>query len=64
MKPTYEEIQASVFCNKIREIEKVIDNNLDEIEFKNLSVEQFALISNSMNVVNDIVCMVIKDQQN
>ena len=64
MKPTYEEIQASVFCNKIREIERVIDNNLDEIEFKNLSVEQFALISNSMNVVNDIVCMVIKNQQN
>ena len=64
MKPTYEEIQASVFCNKIREIERVIDNNLDEIEFENLSVEQFALISNSMNVVNDIVCMVIKDQQN
>ena len=63
MKPTYEEIQASVFCNKIREIERVIDNNLDEIEFENLSVEQFALISNSMNVVNDIVCMVIKDQQ-
>ena len=31
MKPTYEEIQASVFCNKIREIERVIDNNLDEI---------------------------------
>ena len=64
MKPTYEEIQASVFCNKIREIERVIDNNLDEIEFENLSVEQFALISNSMNVVNDIACMVIKDQQN
>ena len=63
MKPTYEEIQASVFCNKIREIERVIDNNLDEIEFENLSVEQFALIRNSMNVVNDIVCMVIKDQQ-
>ena len=62
MKPTYEEIQASVFCNKIREIERVIDNNLDEIEFENLSVEQFALISNSMNVVNDIACMVIKDQ--
>ena len=64
MKPTYEEIQASVFCNKIREIERAIDNNLDEIEFENLSVEQFSLISNSMNVVNDIVCMVIKDQQN
>ena len=64
MKPTYEEIQASVFCNKIREIERAIDNNLDEIEFENLSVEQFSLISNSMNVVNDIVCMVIKNQQN
>ena len=64
MKPTYEEIQASVFCNKIRKMGRTIDNNLDEIEFENLSVEQFALISNSMNVVNDIVCMVIKDQQN
>lgn len=64
MKPTYEEIQASVFCNKIREIERAIDNNLDEIEFENLSVEQFALISNSMNVVNDIICMIIKNQQN
>ena len=64
MESTYEEIQASVFCNKIRKMERTIDNNLDEIEFENLSVEQFALISNSMNVVNDIVCMVIKDQQN
>ena len=64
MKTTYEEIQASVFCNKIREIERVIGNNLDEIEFENLSVEQFALISNSMNVVNDIICMIIKNQQN
>ena len=64
MKPTYEEIQASVFCNKIREIERTIDNNLDEVEFKNLSVEQFALISNGMNVANDIICMIIKNQQN
>ena len=64
MESTYEEIQASVFCNKIREMERTIDNNLDKVEFKNLSVEQFALISNSMNVANDIICMIIKNQQN
>lgn len=64
MKSTYEEIQASVFCNKIRGIERVIDNNLDEVKFENLSVDQFALISNSMNVVNGIICMIIENQQN
>ena len=64
MESTYEEIQASVFCNKIRKMEQTIDNNLDEIKFENLSVEQFALIYDSMNVANDIICMIIKNQQN
>ena len=64
MNETYKEIQASVFCNRIREMKKVIDNNLDEIKFEKLSVEQFTLISNSMNVANDVICMIIKNQQN
>ena len=64
MESTYEEIQASVFCYKIRGIERTIDNNLDKIKFENLSVEQFTLIYDSMNVANDIICMIIKNQQN
>ena len=42
----------------------MIDNNLDGIIFEDLSVEQFELISNGMNVVNDIICIIIKNQQN
>ena len=45
-------------------MEMTIDNNLDKIKFENLSVEQFALIYDSMNVANDIICMIIKNQQN
>ena len=33
MESTYEEIQASVFCNKIRKMERTIDNNLDKMYF-------------------------------
>lgn len=61
---TYDEIQAATFCQKIRDSERSIDNNLNEIDFKKLSVEQFTLINNSMNVVNDIICMISKGQQN
>ena len=64
MDKTYDEIQAMMFCDRVREIERMIDNNLDGIIFEDLSVEQFDLISNSMNVVNDIICMIIKNQQN
>lgn len=64
MDKTYDEIQAMMFCSRVRKIERMIDDNLDGIIFENLSVEQFDLISNSMNVVNDIICMIIKNQQN
>ena len=55
MESTYEEIQASVFCNKIRKMERTIDNNLDEIEFENLSVEQFETMELLLSTI--IMCV-------
>ena len=57
----YDEVQAMYFRNHLKEAEHVIDNNINNIKFDKLSTEEFAIILNSINVANDVICMINKN---
>lgn len=59
----YEKIQAATFNQKIRDEQGLIDDNLNQISFEDLSFEQFALIKDILNVTNNVICMIIEGQQ-
>lgn len=55
-------VQVNLFNQGLRDWERVIDNNIDGIDFDNLTMNQYMLIANSMELVCDIVENVIKQQ--
>ena len=59
----YDEVQAAYFEHNMRDVERAIDDNINKIEFDKLSNEEFALVLNSLNVANDILCMIIKNRE-
>lgn len=57
----YNETQAMYFRNHLKEAKHVIDNNINNIKFDKLSTEEFSIILNSINVANDVICMINKN---
>nr|DAZ47189.1 MAG TPA: hypothetical protein [Caudoviricetes sp.] len=56
-------VQVNLFNQGIRDWERIIDDNIDGIDFDDLTMNQYVLIVNSMRLVCDIINNVIKQQE-
>lgn len=57
------DVQVNPFSQGLRDWERIIDNNIDGIDFDDLTIGQYTLIANAMELVCDIVENVIKQQE-
>ena len=59
----YDEHQSACFEHYIRTCVNSIEKNIStSIKYDKLSLEEYALIYNSLNNANDIICMISKKQ--
>lgn len=56
-------VQVNPFNQGLRDWERIIDDNIDGIDFDDLTTNQYMLIANSMELVCDIINNVIKQQE-
>ena len=55
-------VQVNLFNQGLRDWERIIDNNIDGIDFDDLTMNQYILIADAMELVNSIIENVIKQQ--
>jgi hypothetical protein len=56
-------VQVNLFNQGLRDWKRIIDDNIDGIDFDDLTMNQYMLIANSMELVCDIINNVIKQQE-